>query len=101
MAATIANAVFIQLYQTEYLRASRRWGIVHTVPTLPGEDTAGDRCDRLSVKWAWYFKNDVEQLSTCTRFELNVQRRLERMTPAPGMKPPPAVIVTLQYYFYR
>jgi len=92
------DAVFNQLYQTEYLRASRRWGLSAQYRRFQ-QDTAGADASIIG-EVAWYFKNDVGN-SNLHSIRLNVQRQLERMTPAPGMKPAPAVIVTLQYYFYR
>lgn len=92
------DAVFMQLYQTEYLRASRRWGLSTQYRRFQ-QDTAGADAAIIG-EVAWYFKNDVSN-SNLHSIRLNVQRRLERMTPAPGMKPPPADIITLQYYFYR
>jgi hypothetical protein len=88
--------VAMQLYQTEYLRASRRWGLSTQYRRFRQADASADASGIGEV--AWYFKNDVSN-SSVHSIRLNVGRQLERMALAPVRAP--ATIITFQYYFYR
>jgi hypothetical protein len=86
------NAVFTQLYQTEYLHQSRRWGAATQYRRF-WEDGRGSDASIIG-ELTWYFRNDVGN-SNLHWLKLNVERRLERMSGHPD------TIITLQYYFYR
>jgi hypothetical protein len=88
----VPNAVFMQLYQAEYLRASRRWGLATQYRRFRQDGLGADAS--LVGEISWYFRNDVGN-SNVHWIKLNVERRLERMPGQPG------TIITLQYYFYR
>jgi len=88
----IPDTVFMQLYQTEYLHASRRWGLATQYRRL-GQDGHGADSSIIG-EITWYLRNDVGN-SNLHWIKLNVERQLERM------QGPPKLIVTLQYYFYR
>jgi hypothetical protein len=81
------DAVFMQLYQAEYLRASRRWGISSQFRRRELEAS-------ISGELAWYLRNDVAG-SNVHSIRLNVQRRFQTACL------PPHTVVTLQYYLYR
>jgi hypothetical protein len=80
------DRVVTQLYQAEYLRGSRRWGVATQFRDVLGPSIAGE--------FTWYFRNDVGN-SNSHWLKLNVERQLRS---AVG---PPHTVVTLQYYFYR
>ncbi len=86
-----ADAVVTQLYQAEYLRASRRWGVGTQYRRFwrQGGGTDGSILGEVS----WYFRNDVAN-SNLHWIKLNVERKLERMQGGRD------VIVALQYYRY-
>jgi hypothetical protein len=85
------DAVFTQLYQAEYLHASRRWGLSSQYRRFwqggPGVDAS------VIGEATWYFRNDVGN-SNLHWVKVNVERQLER---AQGR---PDTIVALQYYRY-
>jgi hypothetical protein len=85
------DAVFTQLYQAEYLRASRRWGLATQYRRFwqdgPGTDAS------ILCEATWYFRNDVGN-ANLNWIKVNVERQLER---AQGR---PDTIVALQYYRY-
>jgi len=86
------HAVFTQLYQTEYLHASRRWGLATQYRRFGQE---GLRADASIIgEVTWYLRNDVGA-SNLHWIKLNVERQLERM------RGPPGLVVTVQYYFCR
>ena len=89
----VQTAVFMQLHQAEYLRASRRWGLATQYRRFRDAGSGADAS--LIGELSWYFRNDVGN-SNLHWIKLNIERRLERMRPGP-----PATVVTLQYYFYR
>jgi hypothetical protein len=76
-----ASPVFTQLYQTEYLKSSRRWGVATQFRRRQIESA-------VAGEFAWYFRNDVAG-SNVHSLRLNVERRLQH------------TVVTLQYYLYR
>ncbi len=84
--------VLTQLHQTEYLRASRRWGVAAQYRRFRQHDLGVDAS--LIGEFTWYFRNDVGN-SNLHWIKLNVERQLH----AAQLRP--ATIVTLQYYFYR
>jgi hypothetical protein len=88
----VPDAVLTQLYQAEYLRASRRWGLASQYRRFRQDGLGTDQS--IIGKFSWYFRNDVGN-SNSHWIELNVERRLERMQGRPGW------VVALQYYFYR
>ena len=85
------DAVFTQLYQAEYLHASRRWGLASQYRRFwqDGSGTDGS----ILAEATWYFRNDVGN-SNLHWVKVNVERQLER---AQGR---PDTIVALQYYRY-
>lgn len=87
-----SSAVSMQLYQAEYLRASRRWGFTTQYRRFGQEELGAE--SSIIGEIAWYFRNDVAN-SNVHSIRLNVERQLERITGRPG------VVVTLQYYMYR
>ena len=89
----VPAAVFTQLHQAEYLRASRRWGLATQYRRFRQDGLGVDAS--LIGEFSWYFRNDVGN-SNVHWIKLNVERRLERMYAAQ-----PAMTITLQYYFYR
>jgi hypothetical protein len=84
--------VLVQLYQTEYLSASRRWGV--------GAQYRDNRVEGLrpvtsvSGEVTWYLKNDVGN-SSLHWIKFNVERQTSRL------QGPPQTIFAVQYYFYR
>ena len=88
-----SNLVFTQLYQAEYLRASRRWAVATQYRRFqhqgPGADTSS-----IIGEISWYFRNDVGN-SNLHWIKFNVERQLEQT------QGPRSTIFTLQYYFYR
>jgi hypothetical protein len=88
----VPDAVFTQLYQTEYLHASRRWGMATQYRRFSQD---GLRADASIIgEVTWYLRNDVGN-SNLYWIKLNVERQLARM------HGPPGTVVALQYYFYR
>ncbi len=85
------DSVFTQLYQAEYLHASRRWGLATQYRRFwkdgPGADGS------IIGEATWYFRNDVGN-SNLHWIKVNVERQLERI----GARRD--VIVALQYYRY-
>ena len=87
-----SDRVFTQLYQTEYLHKSRKWGVATQYRHF---DQAGLGADAsIFGEFTWYFRNDVGN-SNLHWLKLNVEQQLERIHGRPD------TIVTLQYYFYR
>jgi hypothetical protein len=87
-----AQPVISQLYQTEYLHRSRRWGLASQYRRL-GQKTLGADASIIG-EFSWYFRNDVGN-SNLHWIKFNVERQLDRV------KGRPETIMTLQYYFYR
>ncbi len=79
------DAVFTQLYQAEYLRATRRWGLGAQVRRFwrDGAGTEGS----VNGEATWYFRNDVGN-SNLHWVKFNIERRSDR------------TIAALQYYRY-
>lgn len=88
----LPNAVFTQLYQAEYLRASRRWGAATQYRRFRANERGVD--GYIIGEFTYYFRNDVGN-SNLHWIKLNVQRQFESNIGRPN------TIVTLQYYFYR
>jgi len=88
----VPDSVYSQLIQTEYLHGSRRWGVATQYRRFELERMGTDAS--IIGEFTWYFRNDVGN-SNLHWIKLNVERRLQRM---PGS---PALVVALQYYFYR
>ncbi|HKM54232.1 MAG TPA: hypothetical protein VJY33_12555, partial [Isosphaeraceae bacterium] len=86
------EAVFMQLYQAEYLLASRRWGLATQYRRFQQDGLGADAS--LIGEVSWYFRNDVGN-SNLHWIKLNVERHVERMQGSPRL------VITLQYYFYR
>ena len=86
------DAVYSQLYQSEYLHASRRWGLAAQYRRF--EQDRRDANASIIGEFTWYLRNDVGN-SNLHWIKLNVERKLERTQGAP------ALVVALQYYFYR
>ena len=86
------DPVHTQLYQTEYLRNSRRWGVATQYRNFAREGMPVTSA--LAGEFTWYFRNDVAG-SNSHWIKLNVERQFE------SSFGPPRTIVTLQYYFYR
>jgi hypothetical protein len=92
----VPDSVLTQLYQAEYLRASRRWGLATQYRRFRQTGVGVEAS--IAAEISWYFRNDVGN-SNLHWIKLNVERQLERqLERMPG---PPATVVTLQYYFYR
>ena len=85
------DAVFTQLYQAEYLHASRRWGLATQYRRFWQERRGSD--GSIFGEATWYFRNDVGN-SNLHWIKVNVERRLEQMQ---GQRD---TIVALQYYRY-
>jgi len=85
--------VFTQLYQTEYLRASRRWGLSSQYRRRAADAS-------IIGEVAWYFRNDVAG-SNLHSLRLNVERKLHSASLPPHSGGPSYTVVTLQYYLYR
>ena len=87
----VPEAVFSQLYQAEYLHASRRWGLSTQYRRFwqdgPGTDAS------IIGEATWYFRNDVGN-SNLHWVKINVERQLERTAGRPD------TIVAFQYYRY-
>lgn len=87
----VPQAVVMQLYQAEYLHASRRWGLA-TQYRRHWQDQLGSD-GSLIGEVSWYFRNDVGN-SNLHWIKLNVERQVER---AVGRLD---TIWALQYYRY-
>jgi hypothetical protein len=86
-----ADVVFSQLYQAEYLRNSRRWGLATQYRRFEQKGCGADAS--IIGDLTWYFRNDVGN-SNLHWIKLNVERQLERIIGRPQ------TIVTVQYYVY-
>lgn len=87
----VPDAVFTQLYQAEYLRASRRWGLATQYRRFWREGVGSD--GSIIGEATWYFRNDVGN-SNLHWIKVNLERQVERMQ---GRRD---TIVALQYYRY-
>ncbi|TKB81694.1 MAG: hypothetical protein E8D44_14055 [Nitrospira sp.] len=88
----LSSTVFTQLYQVEYLRASRQWGVSAQYRRFQQEGLGADAS--IIGEVSWYFRNDIGN-SNLHWIKLNVERQLEQM------QGPHSTIATLQYYFYQ
>ena len=86
------DPVVTQLYQAEYLRASRRWGIASQFRRFSRDGAGTDSA--ILGEFTWYFRNDVAG-SNSHWIKLNIERQIQ------NYPEPPRTIVALQYYFYR
>jgi len=86
------TSIFTQLYQTEYLHRSRKWGLATQYRRLGELGSGGD--GSIIGEVTWYFRNDVGN-SNLHWLKLNVERQIERIHGHPD------TVITLQYYFYR
>lgn len=86
-----SDDVLTQLYQSEYLHRSRRWGLAGQYRRFWKQRAGAD--GSLSGEASWYFRNDVGN-SNLHWIKVNVERQIERV----GM--PKDLIVALQYYRY-
>jgi hypothetical protein len=92
----LPDRVSMQLYQADYLHASRRWGLATQYRRFRQGPMGADAS--FIAEATWYFRNDVGG-SNLHWIKFNVERQTERLAgPLPGR---PATVVTLQYYFYR
>lgn len=87
-----SDPVVTQLYQAEYLRASRRWSVATQFRRFSRESVS--LTASVFGEFSWYFRNDVAG-SNEHWIKLNLERRIQSF-PAP-----PMTILALQYYFYR
>ena len=85
------RAVFMQLYQGEFLPSSRRWGLAAQYRRYRQQTIRPDAS--VIGELSWYLRND-DGNSNLHWIKLNVERRVQRASPTP------ALLVTLQYYFY-
>lgn len=83
--------VFTQLYQAEYLHASRRWGLATQYRRFWADGHGRDAS--VIVEATWYFRNDVGN-SNLHWIKVNVERKVQA---ASGNRD---TIVALQYYRY-
>ena len=88
----ISDTVFTQLYQAEYLHASRQWGFSTQYRRFWQDGFGADAS--IIGELSWYFRNDVGN-SNLHWIKLNIEHQLEQM------QAPRSTIFTLQYYFYR
>lgn len=88
----LSSTVFTQLYQAEYLHASRQWGVSTQYRRFQQEGLGADAS--IIGEVSWYFRNDIGN-SNLHWIKLNVERQLEQM------QGPRGTIATLQYYFYQ
>lgn len=88
----LSSTVFTQLYQAEYLHASRQWGVSTQYRRFQQEGLGADAS--IIGEVSWYFRNDIGN-SNLHWIKLNVERQLEQM------QGPCGTIATLQYYFYQ
>ena len=87
----VPNRVLMQLYQADYLRASRRWGLATQYRRFSENPLGAD--ESIFGEFTWYFRNDVSS-SSFHWIKFNIERQIERVHERPG------IIATLQYYFY-
>lgn len=87
-----SNTVFTQLYQAEYLPASRQWGVATQYRQI-WQDSLGANASIIG-ELSWYFRNDIGN-SNLHWIKLNIDHQLEQM------QGPRNTIYTLQYYFYQ
>jgi len=81
----------MQLYQADYLRASRRWGLATQYRRFSENPLGVD--ESIFGEFTWYFRNDVSS-SSFHWIKFNIERQIERVHERPR------IIATLQYYFY-
>lgn len=86
-----ADAVFSQLYQADYLHASRRWGLATQYRRFWMSRAGSD--GSIIGEATWYFRNDVGN-ADLHWIKLNVERRVETATLSRD------TVVALQYYRY-
>src|SRR5207245_1450190 len=86
-----SDAVVMQLYQAEYLHASRRWGLATQYRGHWQENNGSD--GSVIGEVTWYFRNDVGN-SNLHWIKINVERQVERAQARAD------TIVALQYYRY-
>lgn len=87
-----SNNVFTQLYQAEYLPASRQWGVATQYRRFRQEDLGANTS--IIGEISWYFRNDIGN-SNLHWIKLNIDHQLEQK------QGPRNTIFTLQYYFYQ
>jgi hypothetical protein len=92
----LPDTVSTQLYQADYLRASRRWGLATQYRRFQQQHLEAD--SSLLGEVTWYFRNDVGG-SNMHWIKLNIGRETGRQLNA--MAGQPRTLITLQYYFYR
>lgn len=85
------DAVFSQLYQAEYLHASRRWGLATQYRRFWMDGAGSD--GSIIGEVGWYLRNDVGN-SNLHWIKLNVERQVETARSRRD------TIVALQYYRY-
>jgi hypothetical protein len=85
------DSVVMQLYQGEYLHASRRWGLSGQFRRFWQEGLGGEAS--VIGEASWYFRNDVGN-SNLHWIKINVEKQVETANM------PSDVIVALQYYRY-
>jgi hypothetical protein len=85
------SPVLSQLYQTEYLHGSRRWGLAAQYRRF-SQDARGVDASFIGEA-SWYFRNDPGN-GNGHWIKLNVERQLSRIGQRPG------TVITLQYYLY-
>ncbi len=88
----LSSNLFTQLYQAEYLHASRQWGVSTQYRRFQQEGLGADAS--IIGEVSWYFRNDIGN-SNLHWIKLNVERQVEQM------QGPHSTIATLQYYFYQ
>ena len=88
----LSSNLFTQLYQAEYLHASRQWGLSAQYRRFQQEGLGADAS--IIGEVSWYFRNDIGN-SNLHWIKLNVERQVEQM------QGPHSTIATLQYYFYQ
>lgn len=92
----LPDRVVMQLYQADYLHASRRWGLATQYRRFRQGAMGADAS--IIGEVSYYLRNDVGN-SNLNWIKLNVERKTEQQTGQ--MMQRPATVVTLQYYFYR
>jgi hypothetical protein len=86
------DTVATQLYQAEYLHASRKWGLATQYRDFSRDGMGRD--SSIIGEATWYFKNDVGNANSHW-IKLAVEQPLERSEH--GLR---GTVVALQYYFY-
>lgn len=94
----MSSNVFTQLYQAEYLHASRKWGLSTQYRRFQQEGLGADAF--IIGEISWYFRNDVGD-ANLHWIKFNVQRQVEQMQGMEQIFGPRTTIFTLQYYFYQ